>query len=104
MRPSFLFAISALALAACAQHADRASTHGIVLTGLSAAYDGYRASLQGKSGPVVQGFSADQQFFIAFAQPWAAKMRPAALRKRVLTDSHAPAEYRVATVRNLDEW
>ena len=74
------------------------------VAGLSAAYDGYRASLQGKSGPVMHGFTADQQFFIAFAQPWAAKSRPAALRERVLTDPHAPPEYRVYTVRNLDEW
>jgi putative endopeptidase len=74
------------------------------VAGLSAAYDGYRASLQGKSGPVVHGFTADQQFFLAFAQAWADKTRPAALRERVLTDPHAPDEYRTDTVRNLDEW
>jgi putative endopeptidase len=74
------------------------------IAGLSAAYDGYHASLQGKSGPIAQGFTADQQFFIAFAQPQAEKSRPADLRMQVSTDSHAPAEYRVETVRNLDEW
>lgn len=74
------------------------------LAGLSAAYDGYHASLQGKSAPIAQGFTADQQFFIAFAQPWAEKSRPAALRRQVLTDSHAPAQYRMDTIRNLDEW
>ena len=74
------------------------------VAGLSAAYDGYRASLQGKSGPVVHGFTADQQFFLALAQAWADKTRPAALRERVLTDPHAPDEYRTDTVRNLDEW
>ena len=31
-------------------------------------------------------------------------MREAALRNRIATDGHAPAPYRVATVRNLDAW
>jgi putative endopeptidase len=74
------------------------------VAGVSAAYDGYRASLRGKSAPVEHGFTGDQQFFIAFGQNWASKARPAALRQQVLTDPHAPAEYRADTVRNLDEW
>jgi endothelin-converting enzyme/putative endopeptidase len=74
------------------------------LAGVSAAYDGYRSSLNGQSAPVVHGFTGDQQFFIAFGQNWASKTRPAALREQVLNDSHAPAEYRAATVRNVDAW
>jgi putative endopeptidase len=74
------------------------------IAGLSAAYDGYRSSLKGQSAPVVDGFNGDQQFFIAFAQSWASKARPAALRQQVLTDSHAPGEYRADTVRNVDAW
>ena len=31
-------------------------------------------------------------------------MREPALRRRVLTDGHAPPEYRADTVRNLDAW
>jgi putative endopeptidase len=74
------------------------------LAGLSAAYDGYRASLTGKSAPAQDGFSGDQQFFISFGQNWASKTREAALRQQVLTDPHAPGQYRAATVRNLDSW
>jgi endothelin-converting enzyme/putative endopeptidase len=74
------------------------------LAGLSAAYDGYRASLAGKPAPTQDGFSWDQQFFIAFGQNWASKTREAALRQQVLTDPHAPAQYRADTVRNLDSW
>ena len=40
------------------------------IAGISAAYDGYRASLKGRSAPVVHGFTGDQQFFIAFGQNW----------------------------------
>lgn len=74
------------------------------VAGISAAYDGYHASLKGKAAPVQDGFSGDQQFFIAFGQNWASKVRPAALRQQVLTDPHAPGEYRAATVRNIDAW
>jgi putative endopeptidase len=74
------------------------------VAGISAAYDGYRASLAGKDAPAQNGFSGDQQFFIAFSQNWGSKMREAALRQRVLTDPHAPSQYRAATVRNIDAW
>jgi putative endopeptidase len=73
------------------------------LAGLAAAYDGWRASLSG-SAPAADGFSGDQQFFLSFAQTWQSKMREPALRRRILTDGHAPGQYRALTVRNLDPW
>jgi len=72
--------------------------------GISAAYDAYRASLNGKPAPVQDGFSGDQQFFIAFGQNWGSKSREEALRQQVLTDGHAPAEYRADGARNVDAW
>ena len=74
------------------------------VAGLQAAYDAYRASLNGKEAPVIDGFTGDQRFFIAYAQTWATKMRDEALRARVATDGHAPGNYRALTVRNLDAW
>ena len=50
------------------------------------------------------GFTGDQQFFLSFAQSWRGKLREPALRNRILTDGHAPDEYRADTVRNLDAW
>jgi endothelin-converting enzyme/putative endopeptidase len=72
--------------------------------GVGAAYDGYQASLADKPAPTLDGFSGDQQFFIAFGQNWGQKVREAALRQQVLTDPHAPAKYRAVTVRNIDAW
>ena len=54
--------------------------------------------------PVQDGLSGDQQFFLAFAQNWGTKTRDAALRQQVMTDPHAPGEYRSPTVRNIDAW
>lgn len=74
------------------------------VAGISAAYDGYRAALGGKPAPAQDGFNGDQQFFIAFGQNWGSKTREAALRQQVMTDPHAPAQYRADTVRNIDAW
>lgn len=74
------------------------------VAGLTAAYEAYKASLGGKPAPVVDGLTGDQRFFLAFAQGWRTKMRDRALRARIATDVHAPAPWRVLTVRNLDAW
>ncbi|WP_394664016.1 M13 family metallopeptidase [uncultured Sphingomonas sp.] len=74
------------------------------VAGLTAAYEAYKASLGGKPAPVIDGLTGDQRFFLAFAQGWRSKMRDRALRARIATDVHAPAPWRVLTVRNLDAW
>ncbi len=74
------------------------------VAGLAAAYDAYRASLNGKEAPVIDGLTGDQRFFIAYAQSWATKMRDETLRARVATDGHSPGNFRALTVRNLDPW
>jgi endothelin-converting enzyme/putative endopeptidase len=72
--------------------------------GISAAYDGYHAALNGQPAPIQSGFTGDQQFFIAFGQNWGEKVRPAALRQQVMGDEHSPGEYRADEVRNFDAW
>lgn len=74
------------------------------VAGLAVAYDAFRLSLKGKTAPVYEGLTGDQQFFLSFAQSWRGKMREPALRQRLLTDSHAPGRYRTLTVRNIDAW
>ena len=74
------------------------------VAGLGAAYEAYKASLGGKPAPVIDGFTGDQRFFLAYAQAWATKSRPEALRQIVLTNGHAPEQFRAATVRNIDAW
>ena len=74
------------------------------MAGLSTAYDAYRLSLAGKEAPVLDGYTADQRFFLGWAQNYRSKYREAALRRAVVTDVHAPGPYRARTVRNLDAW
>lgn len=74
------------------------------IAGLLDAYDGYRLSLNGKPDATKEGFTGDQRFFISFGQSWRSKTRDAALRQQIITDGHAPAQYRADAVRNLDAW
>ena len=70
---------------------------------MAAAYDGYRTRVR-RRRPVLDGFTGDQRFFIGFGQAWRTKDRPEALRNQLMTDGHAPGEYRADTVRNIDAW
>ncbi len=75
------------------------------LGGLSVAYRAYHRSLNGKPGPVIDGFTADQRFFIAFARLWGVKMREEAMRLQINTNPHPIAQWRAtATLRNMPEF
>ena len=74
------------------------------VAGLSAAYDAYHKSLNGKAPPVIDGLTGDQRFFLAYGQAHASKMRDGYMRQIVLTNEHAPDRFRALTVRNLDAW
>ena len=69
--------------------------------GLSAAYDAYRAA-RGQQTDAQSG--DDRSFFLSSGQTWRSKRREELARQLVLTDGHAPDEYRADTVRNLDAW
>ena len=73
--------------------------------GLSLAYRAYRMSLNGEEAPVIDGYTGDQRFFLAWAQVWQRKYREDALIQRLTSDPHSPSEFRVnGVVRNFDEW
>jgi putative endopeptidase len=74
------------------------------VSGLTIAWIAYHKSLGGKPAPVIDGLTGDQRFFLAFAQSWRTKTRPAALRAQVIGDGHAPGRFRAQTVRNIDAW
>jgi endothelin-converting enzyme/putative endopeptidase len=74
------------------------------LAGLAAALDAFHLAGAQKPPPVVARFNGDQQFFVAYGQSWRKKQREAELRRQLIADGHAPAEYRADTVRNLDAW
>jgi putative endopeptidase len=53
---------------------------------------------------VIDGMTADQRFYLGWAQVWRRNYREANLRQRLLTDPHSPSEQRANIVRNMDPW
>lgn len=75
------------------------------LGGITLAYKAYHRSLNGKEAPVIDGFTGDQRFFLAFARIWADQSRPEQERLQVNTDPHPLSKFRAnATLSNLPEF
>ena len=76
------------------------------LGGLKIAYLALQKSLEGKPRPPkIDGFTAEQRFFLAFAQGWRRNMRPEAIRLQIATDPHSPARFRVlGPLSNMPEF
>ncbi len=65
------------------------------LGGITAAYEGLQRFYRehGKPDPI-NGFTAEQRFFISWATIWRIKYRDETLRTQVLTDPHSPGMFR----------
>lgn len=74
------------------------------LGGLAAAFDAYRQTLGNKASDPQYVKQQDREFFIGFARAWRSKAREDALRTQVASNDHAPENFRIATVRNIDAW
>ena len=76
------------------------------LGGLETAYAAYRRYVaRHGEPPVLDGFTGDQRFFLAYAQAWQGKRREGAQRAALLSDPHSPDKYRVnGIVRNFAPW
>jgi len=63
--------------------------------GMVTAYDALERALD-RTGKreVIDGYTPEQRFFVAYAQSWRTHTRPEQLRTRVKTDPHAPSEWR----------
>ena len=72
------------------------------LVGLMASYDAYHAAMKQKG--LQPNEATDKEFFMAYAKSFRSKVRDEVLRTIVITNEHAPEQYRVQTVRNLDAW
>jgi putative endopeptidase len=75
------------------------------LGGLSIAWKAYLISLDGAEPPVIDGLSAAERFFFAWAQTWRQKERKEEVERLLAIDPHSPNEFRGnQIVRNIDEF
>lgn len=64
------------------------------LGGVAIAFNAYQKSLKGKERRVLDGFTAEQRFFLGYAQMWRAKKRKEAVLQYLIIDTHAPETFR----------
>jgi putative endopeptidase len=76
------------------------------LGGVKMAFRAYRTLRKDAAKPIVaDGFTEDQQFFLAVAQAWCTKDRKEETQRRLTVDPHAPPKFRVyGALRNLPEF
>ena len=73
------------------------------LSGMAIAYKAYHLSLGGKDGPVIDGQTSSQRFFLSWGQIWRRKYRDDELVRRLVIDPHSPSAFRAnGPVSNLD--
>ena len=64
------------------------------IAGIEIAYKAYMASLNGRAPPIIDGMTAEQRFYIGFAQSWLGKRRDEATIAQIKSDPHSPERYR----------
>ncbi|MEX0779365.1 MAG: M13-type metalloendopeptidase [Balneolales bacterium] len=75
------------------------------LGGVNVAYRAYHNSINNQPAPVIEGFTADQRFFVGWGQVWRTKYRDEALRQQIMTGPHAPGRYRaLGVLSNMPEF
>jgi putative endopeptidase len=65
------------------------------LGGVVMGYEAFKKTKQGQSTEKIGGLTPDQRYFLSYAYSWMVQMRPESMARRIKTDVHSPAEYRV---------
>lgn len=73
--------------------------------GLQVAWYAYKNATKGKELPVIDGFTADQRFFLAYAGVWASNITEQAIRQLTKSDPHSLGCWRVnGALPHIDMW
>ena len=73
--------------------------------GLQVAWYAYKNATKGNALPVIDGLTADQRFFVAYAGVWAGNITEAEIRNRTKSDPHSLGRYRVnGALPHIDMW
>ena len=73
--------------------------------GLQVAFTAYKNATKRNPLPVIDGLTADQRFFLAYAGVWAGNITEAEIRNRTKSDPHSLGRYRVnGALPHIDMW
>ena len=87
-------------------HADGHFTLGENIAdqgGLRVAYTAFENATKGEELPMIDGFTPEQRFYLAYANLWASNIRDEEILRRTKTDPHSLGKWRVnAALRNIE--
>ena len=73
--------------------------------GLMVAYAAFKNATKNNPLPVIDGLTADQRFFLAYAGVWAGNITEAEIRNRTKSDPHSLGRWRVnGALPHIDSW
>ncbi len=73
--------------------------------GLQVAWHAYKNATKNAALPVIDGLTADQRFFLAYAGVWAGNITEAEIRNRTKSDPHSLSRWRVnGALPHIDMW
>ena len=73
--------------------------------GLQVAYAAFKNATKNQPLPVIDGLTADQRFFLAYAGVWAGNITEAEIRNRTKSDPHSLGRWRVnGALPHIDAW
>ena len=73
--------------------------------GLQVAYAAFKNATKSHPLPVIDGLTADQRFFLAYAGVWAGNITEAEIRNRTKSDPHSLGRWRVnGALPHIDAW
>ncbi len=73
--------------------------------GLQVAYTAFKEATAGKELPVIDGFTPEQRFFLAYANVWAGNIRDEQIRVQTKSDPHSLGRWRVnGALPHINAW
>lgn len=75
------------------------------LGGVIMGYEAFKKTQQGQSTELINGYTADQRYFLSYAYAWMVNRTDASLAKQIMSDVHSPAEFRInGPLSDIDEF
>ena len=75
------------------------------LGGVVMGYEAFKKTRQYKSNQKISNLSPDQRFFLAYGYAWMVNTKDEALASQIMTDVHAPAQFRInGPLSNIPEF
>ncbi len=75
------------------------------LGGVVMGYEAFKKTAQYKENQIINGLTPDERFFLGYAYAWMVNTKDESLARQIMTDVHAPVEFRVnGPLSNMPEF